>query len=183
MIIETLALAIGKTITVHFLTLYLNTVARTHIEIDGAPGWYYEVSEDEVASFAHAAGAMGSVETAKKSATDTMERDVQKTMEGLLYDFYKKTRSEKEEALILGLGKDENLRHFIQKSISYPNIVYNEEKQLAFVKASIPVETLLEYEKDRLQKIKIALVKSREQEAFETLKNESESYSQFETIE
>ena len=176
MVIEALAIAIGKTLTVHFLTLYLNVVPHQQIDIDGAPSWYYEESSNEIASFAHQEGGLESIETAKNSAKDKMSQKVQNVMENMLYDFYKVTRTPEEKILISKFKKDENLPLFTQKFITYPNIEYNDEKNLTFVKASILKEQLLEYERNRLQEIKIALQKKREQEAFKDLKNESEVY-------
>lgn len=174
MIIETLAIAIGKTITVHFLTLYLNTVApQSSIEVDGAPDWYYQMSREEIASFANASGGLESIEVAKKEAEKKMEQNIQKTMEGMMYDFYKKAKTKEEEHLISDFEKDKNLTRFIEKYLTYPNIKYDEEEKKAFVKASIGIERLIEYEKDRLHKIQKALVKSREKDAFEDLEKEA----------
>lgn len=181
MVLEALAIAIGKTLTVHLFTLYLNSGSvSSNVTIEGAPEWYYQESQDEIATFANEKGGLDSIEKAKKAANQSMKVKIEGIIETVLYDYYKSAKTKREKRLITGFQKDEHLDLFVRKHIRYPDMEYSKENDTAFVKASIDKNILIDYEKNRIQEIAKKIQEQKAEDAFTELEEKTEH---LETVE
>ncbi len=177
MIIEALAIAIGKALTVKLFTIYLSSSFSTqHVSIDGAPKWYYKEGKNELASFAMTKGGIASIDTAQKIATKKMEGKIETIIQTVLYDFYKKSKTDQEKELISKFEKDPYLPLFVKKNLKFTHIDYEKKIDTSFVKASLDKRTLIDYQKERLEKITKAILSQKADDAFDELENRPEEF-------
>ena len=176
MVLEALAISIGKALSVHLFTLYLKSGSMTsNVTIEGAPEWYYQEDQEEIATFASEKGGLASIEKAKKTATNSMKVKIDGIIEAVLYDYYKSAKTKKEKLLISRLEKDEHLGLFVRKHIRYPDLEYIKENDTSFIKASIDKDVLIDYEKNRLQEIKKKIQEQKAEDAFTELEEKTEN--------
>ena len=68
MILEALALSIGKALSVHLFTIYLKSGSMApNVSIEGAPEWYYQENHEEIATFASERGGASQYRKSKEN--------------------------------------------------------------------------------------------------------------------
>jgi hypothetical protein len=88
----------------------------------------------------------------------------------------RKPRDEKERQLVEQFRNDPELKNFVTGQRQFLKITYEDDEDVraAFVKACLSRETVVAYQKERLQKITTELSKNRAESAFGELEAELE---------
>ncbi len=149
--------ALVETLVKHMFQKKLNEMDK--VEIGGAPSWYMKEVDDKMCTFSHSVGGLDSIEIGKNKAKIKMIKDIDGLLKIVIYENTKKITNKKEQKMIDVWGKDSNLKIFTSSNINYSRIVYEDEINTAFVRACIPKETIISYQKQRLQDIKKSLLK------------------------
>lgn len=146
-----IASALVETLVKHMFTKYLNE--QDKIEVGGAPSWYMKPIEDQMCVFTHKQGGLDTIDISKENATMKMIKKIDTVVEIVIYDNTKKITNEKEKAVVQKWKHDDNLPMFVNKNINFSRISYEDEIETTFVRACIPKNTIVDYQKERLQNI------------------------------
>lgn len=159
--------ALTETLVKHMFSKYLNEMDK--VEIGGAPSWYMVPIKNQMCVFTHQKGSLDSVEYAKNKARFKMKRKIDDTIEIVVYDNLKNIQNEKEQAIVDKFKKDAHLPVFVDKHLNFSMTTYEDEISTAFVRACIPLDTVVDYQKGRLQKIHKEVVKHKANVGFDEL--------------
>ena len=162
-----LALSLGNTLAGYIFDIYLRT--ENTLDIDGAPDWYLRNDDAEWdCAFGYAPGSLASVEAAKSEATKNLVAQQEQYVQSAIRDEAqrRKPRDEKERQLVEQFRNDSELKNFVTGQRQFLKITYDEDVRAAFVKACLSRETVVAYQKERLQKITTKLSKNRAESAF-----------------
>ncbi|VAW84338.1 hypothetical protein MNBD_GAMMA16-706 [hydrothermal vent metagenome] len=165
--IEALTIALGKTLVSYLFTVYLGTFSG--VSIDGAPNWYYQEAKHQICSFHAEPGGTEKIEFAKDKTQRIMVKKIDGIIEIIIYDNFQKVRDGKEKSLITQFMNDAQLPVFVKKNTDFERIEYHEKPNKVFIKACVDKKILIDYEKNRLQKIKNAITHHRKDKAFDEL--------------
>ena len=162
-----LALSLGNTLAGYIFNIYLRT--ENTLDIDGAPDWYLRNDDAEWdCAFGYASGSLASVEAAKSEATKNLVAQQEQYVQSAIRDEVqrRKPRDEKERHLVEQFRNDPELKNFVTGRRQFFKITYDEDVRAAFVQACLSRETVVAYQKERLQKITTELSKNRAESAF-----------------
>jgi hypothetical protein len=173
--LSVIACALVSSFTKYVATKAFNSLDE--VKIGGAPSWYMKPTSDNMCVFTHSKGGLDSIEIAKKNATIKMTRNINNVVEISIYDNTKQIKDPKEKSMIKLWSKDTNLNMFVRKNIDYNKIVYEDNIDTTFVRACIPNKTIIDYQDERLKKIKDELLNFKVNSAFDELENELNSNS------
>ncbi len=162
--------AMVETLAKHMTQKYLDNMDG--VKIGGAPSWYMEPVKDQMCVFTHRKGSFNSIDIAKKNANFKMSKKINDVIEVVIYDTKGNIKDKKEKAVVNQFKKDENLGVFIKKNMKYNKVTYEEEVKTAFVKACIPVKTIMVYQEGRLMEINEAVLNAKTSSAFGSLDGE-----------
>ena len=167
-----LAITLGNTFAGYVFDVYLRT--EDFLDIDGAPDWYLRNNDAEWdCAFGYAPGNLASVEVAKSDATKNLIRQQEQYVESVIRNEVqrRKLRDEKERQLVEQFLNDSELKNFVTGQRQFLKITYEDAKDVraAFVKACLGRETIVNYQKERLQRITTELSKKRAESAFREL--------------
>lgn len=161
--------ALVETLTKHMFQNYLN--ARDKIEIGGAPSWYMKEVEDEMCVFTHKSGGIDNIDIAKNNANLKMIKKIDGTIDVVIYENVKDITNKKEKAVVDLWKKDDYLHTFVDKNLRYSRVTFEDEIDTVFVRACIPNDTIIDYQKNRLIKIKKEVTKFKANTAYDDLDN------------
>jgi hypothetical protein len=153
-----LALSLGNTLAGYIFDIYLRT--ENTLDIDGAPDWYLRNDDAEWdCAFGYAPGSLASVEKAKTEATKNLVAQQEQYVQSAIRDEVqrRKPRDEKERQLVEQFRNDPELKNFVTGQRQFLKITYE---------ACLSRETVVAYQKERLQKITTELSKNRAESAF-----------------
>lgn len=167
--IETIALGLVKTLATFLFKSYV--LMQSNINIDGAPHWYMQNVSSHVCVYDYKTGGMEAVEKAKAAAYPRMERELSGILEAVIYENYSNLRDPKEKAFVMMFRNDPEAPVFIRKNMSFPNIDYSKKDRIAFVKACIDKDTVIDYQEKRVETIKYELTHKRADDAFEEMES------------
>lgn len=159
--------ALVETLVKHMFQKELD--ARDRIEIGGAPSWYMMPVEDQMCVFSHKGGGMDSIEIAKENSKIKMKKKIDGLIEVVIYDNLNNIQNQKEKAVVKAWKRDSKLPVFINKNMNFSRVSYEDEIETTFVRACIPNEVMLNYQKDRLTKIKKEVLKVKVNSAFDDM--------------
>ena len=83
-----------------------------------------------------------------------MKKKLDDTIEVVVYENIKNVTSKKEREVIEKFKQDINLPIFIKKNINYSRISYEDEIDTTFARACIQNKIIIQYQTQRLNKIK-----------------------------
>jgi len=167
-----LAITLGNTFAGYVFDVYLRT--EDFLDIDGAPDWYLRNDDAEWdCAFGYAPGNLASVEVAKSDATKNLISQQEQYVESVIRNEVqrRRLRDEKERQLVEQFLNDSELKNFVTGQRQFLKITYEDAKDVraAFVKACLGRETIVNYQKERLQRITTELSKKRAESAFREL--------------
>ena len=165
-----LALALTNTLASFLFEQYLYSTVE--YDIDNAPSWFYQEAADEMCTFTYKTGKLESIEIAKQDAHDKMVKRIEKIVIVSVDKYYEDTVSEKEQLLLDTFSKDRRLTLFVDANLRYIKVKHEDNADVTFVKACIPKQQILDYQKKRLGKIQHDLTLHRADQAFDDLDKE-----------
>lgn len=180
--LEAIILKLVTTLTGYLFQGYLDSIQS--INIEGAPSWYGKVhSSKNVYAYGYAKGGIESIEIARANCRMEMKKKINGLIEIVIYDNFKNIKDAKEKALINEFKKDPDLEVFIEKNMKFEKVEHlDEQKEGFFQKARpeqtfaggmIPKQAIIDYQKDRLEKIKYNLTHFRAGNAEDELDKET----------
>lgn len=159
--------ALVETLVKHMFSNYLDE--KDKIEIGGAPSWYMMPVENEMCTFAHKSGGMDMIDFTKDQTKIKMAKKINDIIEITIYDNTKNVKNIKEKSVIEAWKIDSNLPVFVKKHINYSRVSYEDEIQTTFVRGCISNDTIISYQKERLEQIKQAVLNAKANNAFDEL--------------
>ncbi len=162
--------ALVETLTKYMFGKYLDSLDK--VDIDGAPSWYMKEVDDEMCIFTHKIGDMDSIDFVKEKARLKMIKKVNDTIDIVIYDNMKNIKTLKEKAVVEKWKIDSNLPVFINKNLHYSRISYESEINTLFARACIPKDVFIDYQKNRLEKIKIEVLNFKVNSSIEEMEND-----------
>jgi len=142
------------------------------VKIEGAPGWYYQQTSGHICNSAFALGGYESVNQAKNNARKEMETRINSSIRSFIYSEYRNYTSPEESLLIKEFSVDNNLPTFVESSVIYENIKYDQAINTAFVRVCITKPRLSSYQQERAQKIATSITRHRHNNAQDELKRQ-----------
>lgn len=180
MILESLALKLLTTLSGYFLEGYLDSLKYN--KIDGAPTWYGSTSDKKLVGYGFYKGGIETIEIAKTNCRIDVRKNIDKSIDVIVYDNFKHIKDEKEKEMLKQFKKDENLDFFITKTMSFDKVEHQKAKEKSlfqdaneertFTQCSIAFESIISYQKERLQKIQKELITFKSNNAFDELESE-----------
>ena len=170
-----LALSLGNTLAGYIFDVFLRS--EKTLDIDGAPDWYLKNDDAQWdCAFGYAPGSLASVEVAKTEATKNLVGQQEQYVQAAIRDELskRKLRDAKERQLVKQFREDAELANFVRGKRQFLKITYEDDEDVraAFVKACLSRETVVAYQKERLQRITNRLSKTRAESAFGELEAE-----------
>jgi hypothetical protein len=161
--LEVIILKLVSSLTGYLFEGYLDTIKS--INIEGAPSWYgKDHSSQNLYAYGYAKGDMESVEISRNNCKIAMIKKINGLIEVVVYDNFKDLKDPKEKALVSEFKQDANLEVFITKNMKYEKVESFEEQKESLFKKYRPAQSfaggmiqkqiLIDYQKERLQKIK-----------------------------
>jgi len=176
--VEALAFILAKSFATFLFGQYFAVVEE--VSIEGAPSWYYQQEKDEVCSFSYAKGGLETLDNAQGKAAVRMLVTIQNSIDTLVYEKFKdqeKKYDSQERELISHFQKDPDLPIFVKSKLRFQKLEYKKKLKIAFAKACIKKETLIGYEKKRLQKLVYAIGQKKAVEGFDELEEDTSKAS------
>jgi hypothetical protein len=167
--LESLALGLVKTLIAFLFKSYVATQSSVHIE--GAPRWYMQNTADKVCVYDYQTGGLDAIDRAKQESYVKMNTELTNIIEAVIYQNYSDLKDPKEKQFVMAFKNDKYAPVFIRKTMTFPNIDYRKSEQTAFVKACIDKDTIVEYQKKRINKIKYALTHKHADDAFKEMES------------
>jgi hypothetical protein len=162
-----IALALVDSLAKYVFTKTLNSMDK--IDIGGAPSWYMKEVDDKMCTFTHSKGGLDSVQIAKDKSIIKMTKTIDDMIDIVIYDNTKKITNLKEKKLVELWNEDPHLNKFVKKNLQYSKVVYEDEIDTTFVRACIPNDTVINYQKQRLEGIKKSLVNYKRDSAIDEM--------------
>jgi hypothetical protein len=78
---------------------------------------------------------------------------INKALDIVAYENFRNKTDPAERALVARFKQDENLPVFVESAVMYENIEYKEKQSIAYARVCIAKETLLAYQKERVDKL------------------------------
>jgi hypothetical protein len=169
--IEALAFTLFKTYVAFLFTQQLRQ--QETVLIEGAPKWYYRSVDEHLCRSGFAIGDLDAVETAKQKARDGLVQDIDKGVKTVIYEHFREVENPAERELIARFKRDAMLPQFVDSKAQYHNVEYRDEINKGFSRVCVKNNILVNYQKQRLDKIQIAVMEKYGDEAFDELEAEN----------
>lgn len=180
--LEVIILKLVSSLTGYLFEGYLDSIKS--INVEGAPSWYgKDHSSKNLYAYGYAKGDMESIEIARNNCRVAMIKKINGLIEIVVYDNFKDLKDPKEKLLVNEFKKDSNLELFVTKNMAYEKLdSFEEQKESIFKKyrpaqsfagGMIPKQVIIDYQKERLQKIKYEITHHRLKNAEDELDNET----------
>ena len=152
------------------------------INVEGAPSWYgKDLGDKNLYSYGYSKGGMESIEISKDNCRVAMIKKIDGLIEVVVYDNFRNISDPNEVELINKFKTDSNTGVFVTKNMKFDKIEHFEEQKdslqskyrpaQTFAGGMIPKQVVLDYQKERLQKIKYEITHFRRK----NLENELEA--------
>lgn len=128
------------------------------VNIDSAPSWYMEKVDNKMCTFSSEQGSISIINSVKNDSAFKMQSAITNVVDVSIYDNMKNIKTSKERQMTDKWKVDPNLNTFVSKNINFEKIKYNDELNRVFVRACIPKETIINYQKNRLENINKSLL-------------------------
>lgn len=162
-----ITLALVDSLAKYIFTKTLNDMDK--IDIGGAPSWYMKNVDDKMCTFVHSKGGLDSVQIAKDKSVIKMTKTIDDVIDIVIYDNTKKITNPKEKKLVELWSEDSDLDKFVKKSLRYSKIIYEDEIDTTFVRACISNDTVINYQKERIEGIKKSLLNYKKDTAIDEM--------------
>lgn len=178
--LEAIILKLITTLTGYLFSATIDSFKS--IEVEGAPSWYGKnLDHDNLYAYGYARGDIESIEIARENCKITMIRRINDINEIVTYDNFKNIQDPKEKALINEFKSDPNIRVFVNKTMQFEKVEHFESQAdglmtkarpaQTFAGGMIPKKIIIDYQKERLDKIKFSLTHMRAGNGFDELDN------------
>ncbi|MCX8083683.1 MAG: hypothetical protein N3C60_02045 [Calditerrivibrio sp.] len=168
MFLEAIAVSLVKTLSSF---LFSKMLVYSDVNIQGAPSWFHKPESAYVCVSTYQEGGLESVDIAKDKAKKMMISKINEIMEIVVYDNYRNLENKSEKAFVKSFVKDDDLHIFVNKNIDFRNIEYVKKVNITFVRGCVDKNTIIEYEKERIDMIRKKLTHKRADEAFDELES------------
>lgn len=164
--LEAIILKLVTTLTGYLFSAALDSFKS--IEIEGAPSWYGKnLDSANLYAYGYARGGMESIEIARENCKVAMVKRLNEINEVIVYENFRNLKDPKEKALVEAFKKDSELNVFVTRSMRYEKIEHYQAQEKTFLTKArpeqtfaggmIPKQMIIDYQKERLQKIKTSL--------------------------
>ena len=178
--LEVIILKLITTLTGYLFSATLDSFKS--IEVEGAPSWYGKnLDHDNLYAYGYARGNIESIEVARENCKITMIRRINDINEIVTYDNFRNIQDPKEKALINEFKNDSDIRLFVNKTMQFEKIEHFEAEEKGMLTKARPAQTfaggmipkkfIIDYQKERLDKIKGSLTHFRADNNFDELDN------------
>ncbi|MEA3412437.1 MAG: hypothetical protein U9R74_12995, partial [Pseudomonadota bacterium] len=140
--------------------------------IDGAPRWYYNAKKGHACASGYAKGGMASVDAVKHNANEALVKRIDETVQAVIHEHFRHVEKPAERALIAGFETDPGLPRFIQAHARTSNLEYKKKIDTSFARACVAEQPLTRYQGERLEAIRVAVIRKYQFEAFDELDQE-----------
>jgi hypothetical protein len=153
----------------HMITQSLNEMSK--VDIGGAPSWYMKPVDNKICTFSHNNNGMNYIEHTKNETRIKMVKKLDDIIEVIIYEKYKNIKDNREKEILKQWSIDNNLEIFVKSKINFEKVIFENEINTTFVRACIPQEDVLNYERKRIGKIEKNILKYKSNMAFDELEN------------
>jgi hypothetical protein len=146
------------------------------VSIEQAPSWYQQNDKDNLTVYITKVGSIDIIDSAKDIAKKRMMNNIEDIIDISIYETFKDKKYDK---FIDRVKQDDKLYIFVNKNILYPKIEYTKEQKESFfssykegrvfIKAIIPKDAILIYQKDRINKINYSISHDKAKKNFEDM--------------
>lgn len=176
--LEAIILKLVTTLTGYLFSATLDSFKS--IEVEGAPGWYGKnLTHENLYAYGYAQGGIESIEIARENCKIVMIKRLNEINEIVAHDNFKTIQDPKEKVLLGAFKDDPDIRIFVNKNMKYEKVEHFEKQNEnlltkarpaeTFAGGMIPKKVVIEYQKERLEKIKSTLTHFRADSNFDEL--------------
>lgn len=177
--LEAIAIKLVTTLAGYLFEMALES--RENINIEGAPGWYGKAdNKDTLYVYAFLEGGIETVDPVKEEIRRKMRERIQEAIDVTVYEKFRDVSDPKEKALVDQFQKDENLALFVKRHLKFHKLEHFAAKEAdlfsnartakTFAAGVIPTQLIIDYQEERIKKIRYQITHSRAGSAFEELK-------------
>ena len=141
---------IASIVTLIFETSF---ISQDVVKIDDAPSWYYKNSQDKFFVYQFEDGDIDSIDRAIDNGKLKLQNKINKILNSSIENNIKKFDTTTNE-IIYKIKNDINLSNFIEQNTVVKFKFYNKRQKRSYVGLYIPKESITQYEKRRIFKIK-----------------------------
>jgi hypothetical protein len=168
--LESLAFVLFKTFVAYLFDRQLRQ--QDTVMIEGAPPWYYQNKADNICASGFAKGDFEAIDQARHRARQAVVQRIDEATKKMIYENFSVSNNPAERELVKRFETDEVLPRFVKAKSRFYNIEYREKVDKAFARNCVDRQSLLDYEQERLEKIRVAVIEQYQQEAFSELETE-----------
>jgi len=151
-----------------------NILRKSHIDIEGAPFWYEQRSDqNKIYVSTYVDGDLSSIEKAKGEVVKKITIIIEDAYKVTIRKEFMKLRSKKEIKFIKGMQNDSYLSTFVKNNTVIQDIKYDKDVNRAFVRGYMPLEVLKQYQTQRIIKIKKRVLDYQFDDMMEELEKEA----------
>lgn len=156
-------------------------VTGDQIRIEGAPSWYYEEKDPQyIYVFSYMEGGVETLEPLKANLALAMEKRIQEIIDIVIYyEAFQDIKDPAEKELIRQFRRDEDLGLFVRRNLHIPLLTQQEAQEAGLIRkgrparsfgaATLPKQALLDYQKDRVSRLKNSISQERARKGFKDL--------------
>jgi hypothetical protein len=189
--LEAIAIKLVTTLAGYLFEMALES--RENINIEGAPGWYGKAdNKDTLYVYAFLEGGLETVDPIKEEVRRKMRERIQQAIDVTVYEKFRDVSDPKEKALVDQFQKDPNLALFVSRHLKFHKLEHFEAKDAnlfsgartarTFAAGVIPTQLVIDYQEERIKKIRYQITHGRADDAFEELKGGPVANDPFEEL-
>ncbi|MEA3554167.1 MAG: hypothetical protein U9R39_07200 [Campylobacterota bacterium] len=151
-----------------------NVLRRSSVDIQGAPSWYEKKSNPEriyVSTYIN--GDIDSIDETKQKVVKQITLIIENGYKVTIKKHFVGTYSKREKLFIDKMQKDFKLSQFVEQNVVFQNIKYNEKFKKVFIRGYINIDSLKEYQTNRMIKIKKKVLDYQFDDMMEELEKEA----------
>ena len=170
-VLEGVCLQLLKVTSSHLFKNYLED--RRDIRLQGAPKWYYNNKDEQhICVFASEQGAFEAVEKVREKTRGQMVEKINRILAVVSEDQKNLLVLDQQDRDIVESFKfDADATNFVQRHLDIDRLDYRQNASRVFSRGCLSKQALLDYQKQRLVKLQMAIVDKRAKSAFDELES------------
>lgn len=170
-VLEGICLQLLKVTSSHLFKSYLED--RRDIRLQGAPKWYYNNKDDQhICVYASEQGEFEAVEKVRAKTRGEMVAEINRILAVVSEDQKNLLVVDQQDRDIVESFKfDADITNFVQRHLDIDRLDYRQKASRVFSRGCLSKQALLDYQKQRLVKLQMAIVDKRADSAFDELES------------
>lgn len=163
--LEAIGLGLAKTLVTYLFKMYMEDPKPDPVNtiiIGGAPEWYEKRKDPKkLYAFAFADGDLSSLYTAKDRVKARLVVQLRTAMDAASDDKLRRLTTAQEKQMVQKMRENIAFESFVATSMQEVGLVYDDKQKRAYAGGSLSVEQIEQYTTNRLNEIRVELLRIR----------------------